>query len=323
MAEISDLVPFIVGPQWGAWEPMALSMMLTGGMAMVAAALSARQASNHARTYLFALVCACALACGLLGVFVPLEQPSRVWEFLAHPALTSWTAWGAYLVPLCLVCALILLRRTRNGSVAPRPLFLTGLAAGGLVLAYATGELRACLGRGLWASPWMTPVLLMAGATGAVGLALLLGLRLPGGPGPRRAFGERLSPWGLALSFACALLALLVRAPQGFAPYVGVWWHAPEALMVLMGICALAARGQGSLATTVRGVAAVLASVILLWKIIHMAEIFGRNASLYPAGLAFADLFSAEALAALAGTAGLMIVLAVALPLLWPPASKA
>ena len=68
---------------------------------------------------------------------------------------------------------------------------------------------------------------------------------------------------------------------------------------------------------------ALLSAMLLLWKIIHMGEIFGRNASLYPAREAFADLLTLDALAAFGGTVGLMVVLATVLPFLLPSSSKA
>ena len=68
---------------------------------------------------------------------------------------------------------------------------------------------------------------------------------------------------------------------------------------------------------------AILSAMLLLWKIIHMGEIFGRNASLYPAREAFADLLTLDALAAFGGTVGLMVVLATVLPFLLPSSSKA
>ncbi len=322
MADVRDLLPFVVAPQWGAWEPVALSMILAGGAALVLAALASWRPGGNARARLFAFAAVCALPCGLLGVSVPLEQPLRVWEFLARPAFSSWTAWGAYLVPLGLLCALALLWRAGREGGVPRWLSLAGLATGCLVLAYATGEVRACVGREVWSSPWMTPVLVAAGACGAVGLALLLALRLSLGPDASARAGKGLSRWSLGLAFGCALLALLVPAPRGFAPFVGGWWHAPEALMALLVLCALAFGGKGSAALAARGGAGVLAAMLLLWKVVHMGEIFGRNASLYPAAWAFGDLVSTDALTALAGTAGLLVVLAVATPLLVPAASK-
>ena len=54
-----------------------------------------------------------------------------------------------------------------------------------------------------------------------------------------------------------------------------------------------------------------------------MGEIFGRNASLYPAREAFADLLSLDALAAFGGTIGLLVVLATVLPVVLPSSSRA
>ena len=245
MTEFLDLVPFARPPQWGAWEPLALTMILTGGVALPAAGLAAWHAAAS-WAYLFALTALCALACGLLGVFVPLEQPLRVWEFVAHPAFSSWTAWGAYILPLALLCSLALLWLHRRkepavrtgGLIAPvrLALALAALILGGLVLAYATGELRACVGRPLWSAPLGTPVLLAGGTAG--------GCR-PGpvaGPAPLARAGALLRPAGRPAPHRarpCAALrsgrTAAARAP-GFCPLCGTpWWHGPEMLMVPAG----------------------------------------------------------------------------------------
>ena len=330
MTEFLDLVPFARPPQGGAWEPLALTMILTGGVALPAAGLAAWHAAAS-WAYLFALTALCALACGLLGVFVPLEQPLRVWEFVAHPAFSSWTAWGAYILPLALLCSLALLWLHRRkepavrtgGLIAPvrLALALAALILGGLVLAYATGELRACVGRPLWSALWATPVLLAGGTAGAAGLALLLALRLWPVLGRCSAPPEGLRRTAPALVPLCALAALLLPAPQGFAPFVGPWWHGPETLMVLLGLTALLLHNTGRGGRTAWGLAALLSGVLLLWKIVHMGEIFGRNAALYPARAAFFDLLRPDALAAFAGTAGLAVLVAVLLPRLLPPAA--
>ena len=60
MTEFLDLVPFARPPQWGAWEPLALTMILTGGVALPAAGLAAWHAAAS-WAYLFALTALCAL----------------------------------------------------------------------------------------------------------------------------------------------------------------------------------------------------------------------------------------------------------------------
>jgi hypothetical protein len=319
MTEFLDLVPFARPPQWGAWEPLALTMILAGGAALMAAGLAVWRAASW--TYLFALTACCALACGLLGVFVPLEQPLRVWEFAVHPAFTSWTAWGACILPLAVCCALALLWLHRGRGVAPRLCGLAGLVLGALVLAYATGELRACVGRPLWSALWATPVLLAGGAAAAAGLALLLALRLWPLLGRWSAVPEGLHRAGLLLLPLCALLALLLRAPQGFAPFAGPWWHGPEILIVLLGLAGLLLHSAGRGGAAAWGLAVWLSGVLLLWKVVHLGEIFGRNAALYPARAAVLDLLGLDALLAFAGTAGLAVLLAVLLPRLLPPAA--
>lgn len=67
---------------------------------------------------MLALTSCIALACGIMGVFVPLEQPFRVWEFAAHPSFSSWTAWGAYILPLCLLSVLAVLWQSGKEQTA-------------------------------------------------------------------------------------------------------------------------------------------------------------------------------------------------------------
>lgn len=92
--------------------------------------------------------------------------------------------------------------------------------------------------------------------------------------------------------------------------------------MALLALCTLLL-GNGSLSRlAARGVFTLFAAILLLWKIVHMGEIFGRNASLYPARDAFADLLTRDALAAFGGVIGLLVVLATVLPVLLPSSSS-
>jgi len=117
MRELVDLVPFVQAPEWGAWEPLALTMILAAGVSAVAAGMAALRRANPALVHVLALTSLCSVTSGLMGVFVPLEQPLRVWEFAVHPSFSSWTAWGAYILPLCFLSLLVLLRQscTRQG----------------------------------------------------------------------------------------------------------------------------------------------------------------------------------------------------------------
>ena len=327
MHEIIDLVPFVNRPEWGAWEPLALTMILAGGVSAFGAGLAVLRRAKPFMVHVLALASCISLACGLMGVFVPLEQPLRVWEFAAHPSFSSWTAWGAYILPLCLVCVLVLLWQSGREQAVNRAAALAAAVLGILALAYATGEVRACVGRALWAGYWSSVVLTAAGLAAASGLVLLIWLRLRFDDFERGDSHAvpllKLGGACLMLHLLCAVLALLVRAPQGYAAFVDMWWHAPEALLVLLALCTLLL-GSGSLARlAIRGSFALLAAMLLLWKIIHMGEIFGRNASLYPAREAFADLLTLDALAAFGGTVGLLVILATVLPVVLPSSSRA
>ena len=327
MREIIDLVPFVNAPEWGAWEPLALTMILAGGVSTLGAGIAVLRRAKPFVVYVLAVAALSSLACGLLGVFVPLEQPLRVWEFAAHPSFSSWTAWGAYILPLCFLCALVLVWQSGKEQPVNRGAALAAVCLGFLALAYATGEVRACVGRALWADYWSSLVLTAAGFIAASGLSLLIWLRLRFDDfergGNHAVLLLKAGGVCLMLNLLCAVLALLVRAPRGYAAFVDMWWHAPEAIMALLALCTLLL-GSASLARlAARGSFALLSAILLLWKIVHMGEIFGRNASLYPAREAFADLLSLDALAAFGGTIGLLVVLATVLPVVLPSSSRA
>lgn len=322
MQEIIDIVPFAAAPEWGPWEPLALTMILSAGAAAVAAGIAALRRVKPFVVYLLSLTALCALASGLLGVFIPLEQPLRVWEFAVHPAFTSWTAWGSYFLPLCLVCMCVMLWQSGKGGAVGRAPAVAAVVLGLLALAYATGEVRACVGRVLWTDLLTFVSLLAAGVVGMCGLCLLLWLRLKfenvSRGGEHAVPLLQLASLCLALTALCAALTWLARAPQGYAAVVGPWWHAPEMVSALLAAAALALRNSSPERLAARGVFAVVSAVLLLWKIIHMGEIFGRNASLYSARAAFGDLLTPGALAAFGGTVGLLVLLGTLVPYVRP-----
>ena len=75
MHDILDLVPFVNRPEWGAWEPLALIMILAGGVSAVGAGLAAR---GWPLKTLPAVACLAALAAG---------------------AGSAWTTWDALTPP--------------------------------------------------------------------------------------------------------------------------------------------------------------------------------------------------------------------------------
>lgn len=322
MPEIIDLVPFVNAPEWGAWEPLALTMILAGGLGAMAAGLASLRRAKPFAVYVLSLASLTALACGLMGVFVPLEQPLRVWEFIAHPSFSSWTAWGAYILPLCLLCAFILLCQSAREQTANRLVAIAAVGLGVLALAYATGEVRACVGRVLWSGYWASVVLATAGLVALSGLALLVWLRLRfddfNHGGNHTVPMLKLGSVCILLTLMSAVLALMVHTPFGYSVFVDMWWHAPESVIALLALCTLLL-GSGTLARlAARGVFTLFAAIMLLWKLIHMGEILGRNASLFPAREAFADLLTLDALAAFGGVIGLLVVLVTVLPVLLP-----
>ena len=50
MHELIDLVPFVQAPEWGAWEPLALTMILAGGIAAIAAGMAALRRMQRINT---------------------------------------------------------------------------------------------------------------------------------------------------------------------------------------------------------------------------------------------------------------------------------
>ena len=88
MHDILDLVPFVNRPEWGAWEPLALIMILAGGVSAFGAGLAALRGAKPFTAHVLALTSCIALACGILAVLVPLAPPFRVWEFGDLPSFT-------------------------------------------------------------------------------------------------------------------------------------------------------------------------------------------------------------------------------------------
>lgn len=301
--ELSNITPPEV---WGVWEPLAFFFLTGGAAATILACLALwRRASNLGR-----LLGVTSLASGLAGqtcLLMGLEQPLRAYTLYLRPQFVSWTAWGAYLIPLYLLCTLILVWPRRQGRVHPLWL-LPAVAAACFVFIYADSELMDCVGRTLWTRSLLPMGFILAGLSVACGFACLMA--------PRAEGAFTLLPWSsAAAAFVCALAALAFRAPEGFARFTTFWWHAPETLCLCASLIA-AIRPRRWFRLT--GAMACVSAFMVFWKIIHMGQAFGRNASTFSDAAAFLDIVSPASLLILAGGAGLWLGLALLLSMFFP-----
>lgn len=312
MPDVLELVGALPTPQWGAWEPLALSLLTAGAAALILAAVAAWQGRAPARP--FALAALAAGVSGQAALFVSLEQPLRAYEFFLHPSFTSWTAAGAYIVPAFLACALLLAWRTRAPGSAGRLPAVAALAAGIAVFVYAANEIMACLGRALWTGPLVPPIFLVAGLSGAVGLAACLAgsSRLTG------ALARTLAGYAALAVAGCTVLAAILPPPPGFAGAVSLWWRAPEALCLLAAVVALAGWRRPGLGIFAAGLAGLAGDFLLFWKLIQLGQAFPRAAATVADKAAFLDLFTFPSLLAVAGIGGLLLALAALLPRVLP-----
>ena len=109
--------------------------------------------------------------------------------------------------------------------------------------------------------------------------------------------------------------ALAFRAPEGFAQFATYWWHAPETICLIAAVIA-AIRPRRWFRLT--GAMTCVSAFMVFWKIIHMGQAFGRNASTFSDAAAFLDIVSPGSLLVLAGGAGLWLALALLLSMLFP-----
>jgi predicted membrane protein len=325
MPSVIELVGPVPTPDWGAWEPLALTLLTSGAAALILACLAGLFSRRQRAARPLALA---ALAAGLAGqaaLLISLEQPLRAFELFTRPHFTSWTAVGAFAVPLFLLCAALAAYRARAPRSLGRGFSALALWPAAVVFVYATNEIMACTGRGLWTGPLTPAVFLAAGLSGAVGLACSMAARTDAqndiqigaahGAGSLAASLAGLSAFG---AFLCAALAFALPKPDGFAAATSLWWHAPEVLcLCCAGLAAAGWRRPAHLAPAA-GAASLLASFLLYWKLITMGQAFARTASTVADKAAFLDLVSWPTLLATAGAAGLLLALAAVLPALLP-----
>lgn len=302
--ELSNITP----PQvWGTWEPLAFFFLTAGAAAAILACLTALRRSTLHAARRFGIV---SLACGISGqasLLLGLEQPLRAYELYLRPHFISWTAWGGFLIPLYLLCTLALVWPRRNPKIS-RVWIALALAASCFVFVYAGSEILDCIGRVLWVSPLLPVAFILTGFCAALGFACLAA--------SREQAASTLLPWAAALAaFLCVPLSLAFRAPEGFARFATIWWHAPEMLCLVAALIA-AIRPRRWFRLT--GAMTCLSAFMVFWKIIHMGQAFGRSASTFSDAAAFLDILSPAALLSVAGGAGLWLALFLILSMLFP-----
>ncbi len=320
MPEVMELIGVVPAPDWGAWEPAALCLLTAGAAALILACLAFLGGGREARLARpFSLA---ALAAGLTGqaaLFVSLEQPFRAYEFFLHPAFSSWTAVGAYVVPLFLLTALLLALGTRNARPIGRLAAALALLPGIAVFVYATNEIMACVGRALWTNPALPLLFVIAGLAGGIGLAACLsGESRPAASEQADSPARLLAGLATLAVAACTVMAALLPAPAGFGRAVSLWWHAPDVLCLLATFVAVADWRRARRSVLAAGLAGLAGGFLLFWKLIQMGQAFPRNAATVADKAAFLDLLSGPSLLALAGSAGLLLGLSLLLPMLLP-----
>jgi hypothetical protein len=317
MSEVMELMGVVPAPDWGAWEPLALGLLTAGAAALCLAGVLSVFGRGGRAVRPLALAALAAGLCGQAALFVSLEQPLRAYEFFLHPSFTSWTAAGAYIVPVFLLCAALTVFASRGARPVARPLAALAAAAGLAVFVYATNEIMACVGRELWTSLLVPPLFVVAGLAGGLGLAACFaaGARASGSPD---AVSRALAGSAALAVAGCTVLAVILPAPAGFAAVVSPWWHAPGALCLLAACVALAGWRGGGRGAYAAGIAGLAAGFLLFWKLIQLGQAFPRNAATVADRAAFLDLASGPSLLAIAGTAGLLLALCLLLPMVAP-----
>ncbi len=293
MPEAMELIGVVPAPDWGAWEPLALGLLTAGAAALCLAGILSVCGRGGRTVRPLALAALAAGLCGQAALFVSLEQPLRAYEFFLHPSFTSWTAAGAYIVPVFLLCAAL------------------------AVFVYATNEIMACVGRELWTGPLVPLLFVVAGLAGGLGLAACFaaGARASGSPD---AVSRALAGSAALAVAGCTVLAVILPASAGFAAVVSPWWHAPDALCLLAACIALAGWRGGGRGAYVAGIAGLAGGFSLFWKLVQLGQAFPRSAATVADRAAFFDLASGPSLLAIAGTAGLLLALCLLLPMVAP-----
>jgi hypothetical protein len=215
--------------------------------------------------------------------------------FMVSPSFSSWTTIGTFLLPVFLGLSLLALHLDSGGDGRAR--FVAGLAilfALG-VLTYASREIGYLQGRVMWKSAVLPLGFVLAGLSGATGLAAVLcGLR-------RRVAPIWLLPLMSGASLLCAWAGFLLTPPEGYVLSAPTAWTALSLIGVaggVFGLIGLKARGLAPLA----GLVAYGAGLGFYIRLIFLGQSIPRNSYTAVDTQAVAHLFSAQSLLILAGS---------------------
>lgn len=309
MDSVLELGGVVPQPVWGAWEPVALMLLASAAGALLLAALGHRVGILSRWVGVFTFTALMAGVAGQVALLGSLEQPLRAYTLYVHPSFTSWTAVGAYVVPLFVVCAASALWQLRVRKELGRVHLLVCTGAACAVFVYASGEIMACTGRIMWGSPLVPVGFVAGGVAGACGLACLWG--------PRAGQGRGLVALGLGATLVVGVLTMLMAPPAGYGRGVTMWWHTPE-LVTLLGGLLVFAGWHRSAVQVLAGSAAVTGAFMLFWKLVYMAQVFARSTATFSDKAAMLDVLSGPSLLVVAGMAGLLLALGCLLPRLLP-----
>lgn len=330
-----------------AWLPWAVQYFFLIGLSTTTFALTlpgmvARHAAWRDLSWP-ALVA--ALVCGLaapVALLADLHQPGRFLHFYLHPSGGSWMAWGSFFIPayvgglvlyawLCLrprmaqlasrggrwaaACRALSYGGHDNRAAIAAAALVTALGAA-LVLLYTGMEVMTVRARSLWASP-MVPLLFvttaLGGGLGATGLLAALQ--------QRRAVAPLLHRWQVRAQAATLVLLIAWLASAA----LGLSGTAAEALATMRGSIGWLATGLWLAASTAltlwmaRRPSATLVPTALLalfgaWVFRWVVFIGGQSLPKVGAThTAYALPPGPEGLLGMVGTAGLCLVLTLAL----------
>lgn len=123
------------------------------------------------------IVCASALALGILFLFMDLGHPDRVFALLAHPNLSAITV-GAYALIFALVCAgafciLALADVPAPNARGIRALAALGIAAGAAVILYTGILLTQAVSVLFWMTPLVPALFCLSSLSGGIACVML------------------------------------------------------------------------------------------------------------------------------------------------------
>jgi tetrathionate reductase subunit C len=332
---ILELTGFTQEPAWLPWAVQyffLIGISLGAFVLTLPAYVGGRGNPETARAALIA-----ALIVGIaapVALVADLHQQARFWHFYLSPNGSSWMAWGAFFLP-AYVAGLLLYgwlalrpafaaRAGRDlagriaallagdGAARPRLLAAVGLftaAAAVLVALYTGAEMAVVKARPLWNTPLLPVGLLATALAGGAGLALLF-------TGDRAARASLAR--GVTVGSAAALTVALAGAVAGLSgepsgrAMLDLATAEPMAVgLLIIGLLGLplllAAAGR---ALTVAGLLALAGAWSWRWELFMDGQRLPKSAAgVYDYTLPLGP----EGLAGILGSAGLVVLIALAL----------